>query len=398
MTVINTNTAATITANALTKNERAMTQTMERLSTGQRINSAGDDAAGLAISSRMTSQINGLNMAVRNANDAISMIQTEDGAMIEVTNMLQRMRELAVQASSGTNSSTDRTSLDTEFSALAAQIQQIGDDTTWNGTLILDGAGVSGEQSFQVGANASQTIGHTFAVVETGSALGTMSVGARTDASGSAASQYLVTALDTGTAVDYQTGDTISFTIDSVYYAGEVTTVSSGQVTGITMHGSSSEITTSATNIASTSGAGNISLVVDEADSLKFVGTTVTASTGDFTVANLQITRGLVAASQVMDISTVQGATNAIASMDHAIQKINTARASSGALVNRLEYAADNLANVSQNTSASRSRILDADYAAETTELARTQIIQQAGTAMLSQANQQAQTVLALLK
>ncbi len=348
--------------------------------------------------SRMTSQINGLNMAVRNANDAISMIQTEDGAMIEVTNMLQRMRELAVQASSGTNSSTDRTSLDTEFSALAAQIQQIGDDTTWNGTLILDGAGVSGEQSFQVGANASQTIGHTFAVVETGSALGTMSVGARTDASGSAASQYLVTALDTGTAVDYQTGDTISFTIDSVYYAGEVTTVSSGQVTGITMHGSSSEITTSATNIASTSGAGNISLVVDEADSLKFVGTTVTASTGDFTVANLQITRGLVAASQVMDISTVQGATNAIASMDHAIQKINTARASSGALVNRLEYAADNLANVSQNTSASRSRILDADYAAETTELARTQIIQQAGTAMLSQANQQAQSVLALLK
>jgi flagellin len=398
MTVINTNTAATITANALTKNERAMTQTMERLSTGQRINSAGDDAAGLAISSRMTSQINGLNMAVRNANDAISMIQTEDGAMIEVTNMLQRMRELAVQASSGTNSSTDRTSLDTEFSALAAQIQQIGDDTTWNGTLILDGAGVSGEQSFQVGANASQTIGHTFAVVETGSALGTMSEGARTDASGSAASQYLVTALDTGTAVDYQTGDTISFTIDSVYYAGEVTTVSSGQVTGITMHGSSSEITTSATNIASTSGAGNISLVVDEADSLKFVGTTVTASTGDFTVANLQITRGLVAASQVMDISTVQGATNAIASMDHAIQKINTARASSGALVNRLEYAADNLANVSQNTSASRSRILDADYAAETTELARTQIIQQAGTAMLSQANQQAQSVLALLK
>jgi flagellin len=398
MTVINTNTAATITANALTKNERAMTQTMERLSTGQRINSAGDDAAGLAISSRMTSQINGLNMAVRNANDAISMIQTEDGAMIEVTNMLQRMRELAVQASSGTNSSTDRTSLNTEFSALAAQIQQIGDDTTWNGTLILDGAGVSGEQSFQVGANASQTIGHTFAVVETGSALGTMSVGARTDASGSAASKYLATALDTGTAVDYQTGDTISFTIDSVYYAGEVTTVSSGQVTGITMHGSSSEITTSATNIASTSGAGNISLVVDAADSLQFVGTTVTASTGDFTVANLQITRGLVAASQVMDISTVQGATNAIASMDHAIQKINTARASSGAVVNRLEYAADNLANVSQNTSASRSRILDADYAAETTELARTQIIQQAGTAMLSQANQQAQSVLALLK
>ena len=123
MTVINTNTAATITANAIAKNERAMTQTMERLSTGQRINSAADDAAGLAISSRMTSQINGLNMAVRNANDAISMVQTEEGAMIEVTNMLQRMRELSVQASTGTLSSTDRTALNTEFSALAAQIQ-----------------------------------------------------------------------------------------------------------------------------------------------------------------------------------------------------------------------------------------------------------------------------------
>ena len=400
MTVINTNTAATITANAIAKNERAMTQTMERLSTGQRINSAADDAAGLAISSRMTSQINGLNMAVRNANDAISMVQTEEGAMIEVTNMLQRMRELSVQASTGTLSSTDRTALNTEFSALAAQIQQVGDDTTWNGTLILDGAGVSGEQSFQVGANASQSIGHTFAVVETGSALGTMAVNARTDATGSAGgeSEYALTALDSTDAVDYQTGDTISFTIDNVYYAGEVTTVTSGEVTGITMHGSSSEITTSATVIASTSGAGNITLTVDADDSLIFKGTEVTASTGDFTVANLQITRGLVAATQVMDISTVQGATNAIASMDHAIQKINTARASSGAVVNRLEYAADNLANVSQNTSASRSRILDADYAAETTELARTQIIQQAGTAMLSQANQQAQSVLALLK
>jgi flagellin len=115
MTVINTNVAATITANALTKNERAMSQAMERLSTGQRINNAGDDAAGLAISSRMTTYMKGLDMAVRNANDAISLIQTADGALIEVTNMLQRMRELAIQAASGTNSSTDRAALDLEF-------------------------------------------------------------------------------------------------------------------------------------------------------------------------------------------------------------------------------------------------------------------------------------------
>jgi flagellin len=139
MTVINTNTAATLTANALAKNERAMSQTMERLSTGQRINSAADDAAGLAISSRMTSQINGLNVAVRNANDAISMVQTADGAMIEMGNMLQRMRELAVQGATGTNSSTDVTALQTEFTALRDEIFRVVENTQWNGTNLLDG-------------------------------------------------------------------------------------------------------------------------------------------------------------------------------------------------------------------------------------------------------------------
>ena len=140
MTVINTNTAATLTANALTKNERAMSQAMERLSTGVRINSASDDAAGLAISSRMTSQVNGLNMAVRNANDAISMVQTADGALVEVTNMLQRMRELAVQAASGTMVHYRWSALNTEFDAFAHQIQEIAKNTEWNGLQILDGA------------------------------------------------------------------------------------------------------------------------------------------------------------------------------------------------------------------------------------------------------------------
>ena len=138
MTVINTNVAASITANALTKNERAMSQAMERLSTGQRINSASDDAAGLAISSRMTSQINGLNMAVRNANDAISMVQTVDGALVEAESMLQRMRELAVQSASSTINSTDQTALNTEFHALNDQIQLISTNTEWNGTKVLN--------------------------------------------------------------------------------------------------------------------------------------------------------------------------------------------------------------------------------------------------------------------
>ncbi len=392
MPVINTNVAATITSNALAKNERAMGQTMERLSTGQRINSAADDAAGLAISSKMTSQIRGLDQAVRNGNDAISMIQTQDGAMIEVTNMLQRMRELAVQAASGTNGSTDRASMQTEFAALAAQINIVGNDTSWNGVNILDTTATTA--NFQIGANAGQTVSHTFAQIETDSTIATTSLGNRTVADGSAAASYASSSL--GGANALKVGDTISFTIDSVAFSAEVTTVAAGAVTGLTMHGSSTEITSSGV-ITNHSGAGNITLALAN-NGLTFTGTNTTATTADFTVANLSVTRGLVAGSQSGDISTQGGATNAIKSLDHMLDKVNTARASAGAVINRLEYAVDNLANVSQNTAASRSRILDADYASESTELARTQIIQQAGTAMLAQANQQAQSVLALLK
>ena len=304
MNVINTNTAATITANALTKNEGAMSQTMERLSTGQRINSAADDAAGLAISSRMTSQINGLNMAVRNTNDAISMVQTADGALVEVTNMLQRMRELAVQASTGTLSATDNDALDTEFHALRQEINRVALNTEHNGSAVFASAAASAT-SFQVGANASQTIDVTFNNFQT---------------------------LSSSTA----TGD------------GTDTTQANSKFGG---------------TLLDTTGNG----------------------TGDNDFGALRL-----------DTATL--ATAAIYGLDDAIEAVNLERASYGAAINRLEYAADNLANVSQNTSASRSRILDADYAAETTELARTQIIQQAGTAMLSQANQQAQSVLALLK
>jgi flagellin len=293
MTVINTNNAATITANALTKNERAMSQAMERLSTGVRINSASDDAAGLAISSRMTSQVNGLNMAVRNANDAISLVQTADGALVEVTNMLQRMRELAVQGASGTTSATDNDALNVEFEALTAEIERVADNTQWNGSNLLNGAS---QFSFQVGANASQTI--------------------------------------TLTVVDFETEET-------------------GATSGIF-----EALADGATSNNDNSG--------DDLDAL--------------------------------DVDTASNAGTAITRIDVALARVDSHRATLGATINRLEYAADNLANVSQNTSASRSRILDADYASETTELARTQIIQQAGTAMLSQANQQAQSVLALLR
>jgi flagellin len=421
MTVINTNTAATLAANALVKNERAMSTAMERLSTGQRINSAGDDAAGLAISSKMTSQINGLNQAVRNSNDAISMIQTEDGAMIEVTNMLQRMRTLAVQAASGTNSSTDRAALDLEFTALAAQIQDIGSNTQWNGTSMLDGSSTTAT-TFQVGANANQEVTHTFSQIKTTaitSAGIAVAEGGTTTSSSDADVDTIATSGGT-----YKVGDTLSFTIDGITFSAEVTGLKSGDATKVNalkFHGSSTEIShngSSATGshviavgeLLNTNGGGAITATMSAEGTLTLTGATNGAgnyfTTAEFgtsnntgsSIAEGSIVRGVIGGIQYADISTSQGASSALKTVDHAIEKINNARATSGSVVSRLEYTSDNLANISQNTSASRSRVLDADYAAETTELARTQIIQQAGTAMLSQANQQAQSVLALLK
>jgi flagellin len=416
MTVINTNTAATISANALTKNERAMSQAMERLSTGQRINSAADDAAGLAISSKMTSQISGLNQAVRNANDAISQVQTEEGAMIEVSNMLQRMRTLAVQSSSDTNTSTDRAALDSEFTALASEMQRIGANTQWNGTDLVDGVGTAGAQVFQIGANASQTISHTFAQLET-TAISSGAVATTEDATTASTNDA-----DTDTVVmsggTYVVGDTLAFTIDSIVLTAEVTSVNgSDVVNGLKFHGSSTTIShdgSSATGsdvifTATANGGGAVTAAFSAEGTITLTGATSGAG-NYFTTAEIgalsdgtsitegSLSRGILAGAMFADISTTQGSQQAIKTLDHVIAQVNSARATSGAVINRLEYAADNLANVSQNASASRSRILDADYAAETTELARAQIIQQAGTAMLSQANQQAQSVLALLK
>ena len=424
MTVINTNTAATIAANALTKNERAMSTAMERLSTGQRINSAGDDAAGLAISSKMTSQVNGLNQAVRNANDAISMIQTEDGAMVEVTNMLQRMRTLAVQAASGTNTSTDRTALDLEFTALAAQIQDIGSNTQWNGVSMMDGSTTTAT-TFQVGANANQEVTHTFSQIKTTAISNAVAVLSGSNGEGATTTTSANADVDTigFSGATFATGDTFNILIDGIAFSAEVMSVNASNiVNGLRFHGSSTTIShdgTNATNshvfatteLLDTNSSGAITAVFTAEGTLTLTGATsgagnyhTTTEPGDTanntgaTIAKGATVRGLIGGIQYADISTAQGAGSALKTVDHAIEKINNARATSGSVISRLEYTADNLANVSQNTSASRSRVLDADYATETTELARTQIIQQAGTAMLSQANQQAASVLALLK
>lgn len=292
MAVINTNVAAQISANALAKNDRAMTVSMQRLATGTRINSASDDAAGLAVASKLTSQVNGLNQAVRNGNDAIAMLQTVDGAATEVSNMLQRMRELAVQGGTGTLSSTDLTALNTEFVALKTEIDRIATNTQWNGSNLLDGtAGDFGNLTFQVGYEANQTI--------------TVNVGDWNNAAFATAAVWATTA-----------------TANDVYGV---------DISGLTM---------------TTAALSNTSL----------------------------------------------------ADIDTAIAGVDAQRSIVGSSINTLEFAVDSLSNAKQNAQAARSRIADTDYAAETTELARTQIIAQAATAMLSQANQQALSVMALLK
>jgi flagellin len=353
-----------------------MTQAMERLSTGQRINSAGDDAAGLAISSKMTSQINGLNQAVRNANDGISMAQTADGAMIEITNMLQRMRELSVQAASDTNTSTDRTSLNSEFKALQSEIQRISDNTQWNGMNILDDTvGTTGSVDFQVGANASQTITADLGNIGRN---GTISV-STTSTTVQAVTVDTLAADDILTFKITNTNGSIDqfiqFTVDGVDVG-----LANGTSTGAMLTATDG---TNTYTLAATSTAGSL---------------TITSDNATLAIQEANLSRGISGTAANNDLLSKANAGLAITAMNTAIESVNTQRAALGAVINRLEYAADNLANVSQNASASRSRILDADYAAETTELARTQIIQQAGTAMLSQANQQAQSVLALLK
>ena len=295
MSVINTNVNSLVAQNAVNVNARALSSAMEQLSTGKRINGSKDDAAGLSISQIMTAQIRGLNQAVRNSNDGVSLLQTADGAMIEQTNMMQRMRELAVQASTDTVTPDQKAYLNSEYQALLTEIDRIATATQWNGKNLLDGT--SGKASdgtyvFQVGANSATGV---------------------TDQSVSVA-------------------------------LGRASVAPAGAVTGIY--------------------AG-------------LSGTSISDGAG---------------------ISTTVNASAAITALDASIKAGNEKRALIGAGINRLTYAADNLANISMNTAASRSRIEDTDYAQASTELARTQIIQQAATAMLAQANQSPQSVLALLK
>lgn len=390
MSVINTNAKAMIAQNALTTNNRSLSTSMEQLSTGKRINSAQDDAAGFAIAQKMTSQIRGLNQAVRNAGDAISLVQTAEGALVEVNNMLQRMRELSVQSSTDSNVTTDREALHNEFNQLRLEINRVATNTQWNGRNLLDqgytgnGAANPGLYKFQVGANANQTIDLTIGNYTTNSvSQGTTAVVATTaNATGPGHATPAAQVSTLTIAGTPALGDAITVTVGDKSYTHKV------------IPGTGKVQTATEIAVDIEAGLGTIAgvTVSKNAGVITFTGSLSTP----FAISSSQ--GGLLGNVRESSIATQSGANSAISALDAALKTVNTGRAEMGATMNRLQYASDNLANISTNTAESRSRIQDTDYATATTELARSQIIQQAATAMLAQANQSGQSVLALLK
>ena len=429
MTVINTNTSSMIARDAIQRNDRAMSSAMERLSTGSRINSAKDDAAGLAISDRMAAQVSGLNMAVRNANDAISMLQTAEGATKEITNMLGRMRELSVQAASGTYTDTDRTALNLEFQALLSEIERIADNTEWNGEKILAGTNAAVDtaasetalsKNIQLGASSGQTMSLS---------LNSWQPTVQVDSSMSAASGTARTGVDDSTSEvatvtfgELAAGETITLagiTVTNTHVSADIT---AGDLAGIFASKTASDYGTTPASIVNgvvtgtwsgfTTGTVSTDAVVfTNAGRHDLNALTIGGTQADATVSATPSTPGVDNAGAfgqgvlyygagvtAINISSVEGASQAVSELDLAINGAAAERAKYGAYMSRLQHASDNLGNVATNTSASLSQIADADYAVETTELARTQIISQASTAMLAQANQVKQTVLALLQ
>ncbi|MCP5231390.1 MAG: flagellin [Zoogloeaceae bacterium] len=484
---INTNVASLNAQRNLNSSQSSLATSLERLSTGLRINSAKDDSAGLAISERMTSQINGLNQATRNANDGISLSQTAEGALSSVGDSLQRIRELAVQSANATNSASDRAAIQSEVSQLVSEITRVGSQTQFNGLNLLDGSFTS--KSFQVGANAGQTINIASIADARASSLGQHSLTAdgsitgnvvtaasgavtngvtaatsatgftiATDAGTSSAISYAANAGADAIAAAINSGAgtlgvtataTNSATLSTLSSAGTVSFSLNGQAVSATIadqndlsnlvsaingvsgaSGITAEFTSTSTKSSitlTTTDGRNINLQDFASDagateSIKLDATTLTEGTAvsgvkTGTVA-LSSSKGAIATAgasaqifgsagvnnstfssvAALDLSTETGATSALTIVDAALAQINSSRADLGAIQNRFSTTISSLQTSAENLSASRSRIQDADFASETANLSRAQILQQAGTAMLAQANALPQNVLSLLQ
>lgn len=477
--VINTNVASLNAQRNLNTSQNALATSLQRLSSGLRINSAKDDAAGLAISERMTAQVRGLNQAVRNANDGVSLAQTAEGALAETTNILQRIRELAVQSANATNSQGDRDALNAEVTQLKAELNRIATTTQFNGTNLLDGT--FSAQQFQVGANANQTIavsvgsakttamghiarqqsaavnttdatditikvgsGSTFSVSSSASFASSTPTDGRSSSSayakaaaindaaipgltatastsvtatvgpigGTALDTYTLTingetiynGTDVSTALtNTQLRDQINLSSDKT---GVVATLSGGDLTLTAADGRDITVTESGTGFtAATDGITGPDADIASGTAVKGKVTLTAAETITLggTVANIGFTGVTTIALDStgvdgVSVSSVDNANLAIFRIDAALKNVASTRADLGAIQNRFASTISNLQATSENLSAARSRIQDADFAAETAALTRAQILQQAGTAMLAQANAVPNNVLTLLR
>lgn len=392
--IVGSNTSALYSQNALTSNARRTATAMERLSTGLRVNSAKDDAAGLAISQKMTSQIRGINQAVRNINDGINLLQTADGGLSSISDMLQRMRELATQSSNGTWSGSDRIALNTEFSLLQNEVIKIKNSHVWNGIKLLDG---SFDNMIQVGSNAGDTSRVTIPQIIVPGIQNNPITGSGVLHGTPIGTQDYTTVVDIDTT-SYSSGGTITIVIQ----------LGNG-ASGASYDLYKNAITTNVRPINSLANAYDVG-----PGSTVNLSYTFTASPSDHYILgfegnwfsdpqstntfNYSITVSGSRVTPSCSITTQLDAVNSLNQIDQSLASVSNVRATIGSYVNRLTYAADNATNTSSNLAASRSTIMDADYAVESSNLATTQVIQQAATAMLAQANQQPQAVLALLK
>jgi flagellin len=479
MSVINTNVSSLTAQRNLGANQTSMSTAMQRLSSGLRINSAKDDAAGLAISERFTAQIRGSNQAARNANDGISLAQTAEGDLAQIGNNLQRMRELAVQSANATNSASDRVALDAEVQALSSEIDRVSQSSSFNGVKLLDGTFVA--QKFQVGANnaaadsisvANIASARTSALGGSGSSTATTLTSAVVTATVLAAGELTLNGFQVGAsavgaapgqsaasafskaaainAVSAQSGVTATAqptTVTGVAATAFVALVSSGTTTingvvigtiaaganaigqgantaaAINLLSSQTGVTATASNTGTVTltAADGRDIVVGAGLTAAATGLTPATTNGTIkldtnnaagivisggTPANAGFTAGTTAPTTTLtttaissiNVLTATGATNALSAIDGALSNVNASRASLGAIQNRFSSVVASLQTTSENLSASRSRIQDADFALETANLSRAQVLQQAGTAMVAQANQLPQGVLTLLR
>ncbi len=394
MTTINTNVMSMNAQRNLSSSASSLATSMQRLSSGLRVNSAKDDAAGLAISERMNTQVRGLSVAARNANDGISLAQTAEGALGKVGDMLQRMRELAVQSANASNNSSDRTALNAEVTQLRQEIDRVAKTTSFNGTKLLDGSFANA--TFQVGANAGEGISIDSIVNSDSAALGQTSVHATAaiSAPASPVAPAVLAAIPAGGATPLSINDANGVAVN-LGPIGEATTQAqrAGQVIDA-INAKSTDTGVFARPVYTAGVMTGYEVFSDRA--------LVAGDFGNFAAGTTGAGAATAAAAdsfvEDINVNSFGDSQLALKVIDNAINAVNSSRADLGALQSRFENAVANIQITGENISAARGRIVDADFAKETSNLSRAQILQQAGTAMVAQANQIPQGVLSLLR